>query len=61
MSYFRNFYQFITQTDEVCLKCGKELPTGSQAWGDEDGEHIYCEKCMPDGEAYYDYKREQGE
>ncbi len=55
-----NFYKFITQQDEVCKVCGKELPTGSQAWGDDDGEHIYCEACMPDAEAYYDYKREQG-
>ena len=60
MSYRGNFYTFITQQDEVCKRCSKELPTGSQAWGDDDGENIYCENCMPEAEGLWEYEREKG-
>lgn len=49
MSYPGNFYYFIAQVDEICSKCGKELPVGSRAWSDEDQEKVFCDDCMPDG------------
>ena len=35
--------QFITQQDEVCEYCGKELPKGSSCWLNND--EIYCVEC----------------
>jgi NAD-dependent SIR2 family protein deacetylase len=38
--------QSVLQQDEVCKKCGKELPKGSFARYDEFNDVVYCEECF---------------
>jgi hypothetical protein len=40
--------RFITQIDEECSECGKELPKGSRCYVEEEDDYILCRDCYED-------------
>ena len=51
------YIKFVTQKDEICFGCGKELPAGSQCVVDEDQE-VLCPDCYEKLETDKDIKHE---